>query len=216
VSFVLAVIVAAGVASACSGTTAVVPANATFDPPAADGGAGWYRTGPVMTLSGAETAGSNLGLQWSTDGGKNWQNYTGPVTLPETPGTEVTYRTTDIWGLPTGADTVYYQADRTPPVVSYTGNTGFYWDTDYIFIDCVASDALSGLAPARRVCSPIQGQGWTYGYGPHTYSASAEDKAGNAGQASVTFQVGPHIIWDPVIIPPEIQIPLIQDRLIQP
>jgi hypothetical protein len=201
VSFGLAVIVAVGVVSGCSGETAVVPATATLSPPAPDGGSGWYRSGPVLTLAGAETAGAAYGLQYSMDDGKSWQNYSAPVTLRQTAGETVSYRTTDIWGLPTATGTLKYKSDRTDPVVTYTGAQGWYWNDAYIFIECIASDALSGLA--RTSCSPIQGQAWTYGYGVHTYSASANDVAGNTGQGSVSFQVMDPIIFlplDPVII----------------
>jgi hypothetical protein len=197
VSFALAVIVAFGVVSGCSGETAVVPATATLSPTAPDGGSGWYRSGPIMTLAGAETAGAAIGLQYSTDGGNSWKGYSAPVTLPETAGTAVSYRTTDIWGLPTATGTLKYSSDRTPPVVTYTGAQGWYWWDAYIFIDCSASDALSGLAATD--CRPIQGQAWTYGYGVvHTYSASAKDHAGNTGQGSVSFQVMNPIIFQPI------------------
>jgi hypothetical protein len=207
VSFALAFFVAVGVVSGCSGETTVVPATATLTPPAPNGGSGWYRTGPVLTLAGAETAGANYGLQYSTDGGNSWKGYSEPVRLPETAGTTVTYRTTDIWGLPTATGTLSYSSDRTPPTVTYTGAQGWYWFDAYIFIECIANDALSGLAGTS--CSPIQGQAWTYGYGEHTYSASANDNAGNTGEGSVTFGVMNPIIFQPLD-------PLIVNKVIQP
>ena len=208
VSFALTAIIIAGVVSACGGQATVVPVNATLSPPSPDGDFGWYRSGPEMTLAGAETAGAAYGLQYSTNGGKSWKGYSKPVALPETASGAVSYRTTDIWGLPTATGTLSYISDRTPPAVTYPGAQGWYYTTDYIWIDCVASDALSGLA--RTSCYPIQGQAWTYGYGAHTYSHSATDYAGNVGQGSVSFTVMDPIIFqplDPLIVSPVIRQP---------
>jgi hypothetical protein len=199
-SLVLAAIVIAGIAGGCGGPATVVPATATLSPPAADGGYGWYRTGPVMTLAGDGAAGAAYGLQYSMDGGQTWLAYSAPVTLPEGYPT-VSYRTSDIWGMPTSANSFYYQSDRTGPVVTWTGNHGWYWRFDFVSIDCYPSEVLSGLA--RNGCYPILGEAWTFGMGAHTFSATADDWAGNTGQGSVSFTVMDPLIFiplDPVIV----------------
>jgi hypothetical protein len=200
---VLAFIVLAAVAAGCGGRATVVPATATLDPPAADGSSGWYRSGPVMSLAGVGQAGAAFGLQYSLDGGGSWMNYSDPVTLPETDAGTVTYRTTDIWGLPTDVRQLTYAADRTSPVVSYYGNVGWYWPSQFISIGCSASDSLSGLASNN--CQWIQGYGSGFGYGTHTRSATATDNAGNTGTGTVSFSVYDTIIFlplDPVILLP--------------
>ena len=199
VSFVLAAIVIAAVASGCGGPATVAPATATLSPPTADGAYGWYRTGPVMTLAGEGTAGA-YGLQYSMDGGQTWLGYSAPVTLPEGYPT-VSYRTTDIWGMPTTANYFSYLSDRTGPVVTYAGNHGWYWRFDYVNINCIVGDGLSGLA--RNGCYPLLGEAWTFGMGAHTYTHTADDWAGNTGQGSVSFTVMDPLIFiplDPVIV----------------
>ena len=195
VSFVLAAMVAAGIASGCGGPATVVPATATLSPATADGGNGWYRSGPVMTLAGAEESGAAYGLQYSLDGGQSWLGYSDPVTLPEGV-TTISYRTTDIWGMPTAVAQFGYASDRTGPVVAYTGG-GFYWLGDFILIGCSVGDSLSGVASNH--CRPIQGYGYDFGYGTHTRSATASDFAGNTGTGTVSFRVMDPIIFTPIL-----------------
>ena len=77
--------------------------------------------------------------------------------------------------------------DKTPPVVTYSGNSGSYSVAQSVEISCSASDALSGIASDS--CATISGPAWSFGLGNHTFSATATDKAGNLGSGSASFTV---------------------------
>jgi GH35 family endo-1,4-beta-xylanase len=79
--------------------------------------------------------------------------------------------------------------DTTPPVVTYTGNAGSYTVDQTIAIHCAASDPSPGSGIASTTCADINGPAYSFGLGSHTYSATAEDVAGNVGFGSTTFTV---------------------------
>jgi hypothetical protein len=78
--------------------------------------------------------------------------------------------------------------DETAPVVTYTGAAATYTAEQTVNITCQASDALSGIA--STTCANITGPAWSFGLGTTSRSASATDRAGNQGTASVSFTVG--------------------------
>ncbi len=77
--------------------------------------------------------------------------------------------------------------DRMPPSVTYTGNAGTYEVNQTVNITCAAADNLSGVA--ATTCANVTGPAFSFGLGPHTFSATASDAAGNSGSGSVTFRV---------------------------
>ena len=77
--------------------------------------------------------------------------------------------------------------DKTKPVVSYIGNAGTYGAEETVHIRCIAADALSDVA--STTCTDIDGPAYSFGLGAHTFSATATDNAGNAGEGSTTFTV---------------------------
>lgn len=77
--------------------------------------------------------------------------------------------------------------DGTAPDITFTG-AGAYDLDDMVSVSCAATDTLSGVASAT--CPSASGAAWTFGLGAHSVSASATDRAGNAGSASATFTVG--------------------------
>jgi GH35 family endo-1,4-beta-xylanase len=79
--------------------------------------------------------------------------------------------------------------DTTPPVVTYTGNAGSYTVDQTIAIQCAASDPSPGSGIASTTCADINGPAYSFGLGSHTYTATAEDVAGNVGSGSTTFTV---------------------------
>lgn len=86
-----------------------------------------------------------------------------------------------------GTATYKVNVDKTPPVVSYSGNTGSYSVAQALTISCSATDALSGVA--SDTCVNISGPAWSYGLGNQTFSATATDKASNVGSGSTSFTV---------------------------
>jgi hypothetical protein len=77
--------------------------------------------------------------------------------------------------------------DKTPPTVTYSGNSGSYTVDQTVNISCSAFDSLSGVATST--CQNINGPAYSFSLGSNTFSATATDKAGNLGRGSVTFTV---------------------------
>jgi predicted extracellular nuclease len=112
-----------------------------------------------------------------------------PVTL----GTEgadqgVSQTVTTEGGLSLSAEVENIDIDLTNPTVTYTGGKASYQVDEQVSITCAAADALSGVA--STTCANVKGPAYSFGLGPHTFSASATDKAGNTAGGSVTFTVG--------------------------
>lgn len=100
-------------------------------------------------------------------------------------GTTYTCEATSDGGTASASVTV--KRDATDPEIAYSGNAGSYDIADEVSITCSASDATSGLA--SDTCEDITGTAYTFGLGTTTFSASAEDNAGNTGSASGSFTV---------------------------
>lgn len=82
---------------------------------------------------------------------------------------------------------VTIKRDATKPVIGYAGNDGSYTVDQTVNITCSASDAMSGLASST--CANVTGAAYTFAIGANSYSASAQDFAGNANAASTQFTV---------------------------
>jgi len=112
---------------------------------------------------------------------------TSPVALGEGAGQSATGTASDIAGNTATATLSGVNIDKTPPVVTYSGNQGTYSIADTVDIACSANDALSGIA--TTTCADISGPAWQFGLGVTNRSASATDLAGNVGSDSITFTV---------------------------
>src|SRR6185312_6790718 len=78
------------------------------------------------------------------------------------------------------------------PTVSYSGNAGSYSLFQTVSIDCSAVDPSPGswIDASKTDCADIVGPAYTFGLGPHTYTATATDLAGHlATPVSTTFTV---------------------------
>ena len=78
-------------------------------------------------------------------------------------------------------------ADVTPPTIGYSSHPATYTVDQHVTIACTATDAESGIA--SNTCAPIEGDAYVFGLGPHTFSATATDNAGNSASASTSFSV---------------------------
>jgi hypothetical protein len=79
--------------------------------------------------------------------------------------------------------------DRSVPTITFTGNAGSYTVDQTVAIACGASDALSGIDPARTSCPGAQGPAYGFALGSNTIQATATDLADNATAGSTTFTV---------------------------
>jgi hypothetical protein len=76
--------------------------------------------------------------------------------------------------------------DVTPPTIGYASHATTYTVDQHVSIACTATDE-SGIA--SNTCAPIDGDAYVFGLGPHTFSATATDNAGNSATASTSFSV---------------------------
>ena len=77
--------------------------------------------------------------------------------------------------------------DSSPPMITVTGNAGSYLPTQTVTISCSTTDALSGVATQN--CPTISAVAASFGPGPHSFAATAQDKAGNVATQQFTFMV---------------------------
>ena len=77
--------------------------------------------------------------------------------------------------------------DKTPPVITFTGNAGTYTVDQTVSITCSVSDALSGVR--SDTCPGASGAAYTFPLGLNTLSATATDFAGNVSNLSTNFTV---------------------------
>jgi hypothetical protein len=141
------------------------------------GNGGWY-VGDV-TVSWAVTDATS-GIGSSTAGCAT------VTTTTDNGGTTYTCSAVNGAGLPS-SQSVSAKRDATKPVIGYTGNAGTYTVDQTVAITCAASDAMSGLA--SNTCANISGDAHTFLLGANTYSATAQDNAGNVSSAATTFTV---------------------------
>jgi len=137
--------------------------------------AGWNNTTVVVTFTCADSL-------------SGVASCTTPIALPNDGANQSVLGTAiDLAG--NTAETVVsgINIDKTPPVVSYTGNLGTYNVDQIVDITCSATDNLSGIA--STTCSDIVGDAFTFPLGASTFSATAVDVAGNTAGTSVTFTV---------------------------
>ncbi|MEU7749426.1 hypothetical protein [Nonomuraea sp. NPDC049158] len=117
-----------------------------------------------------------------------WTVYTSPIVLSTDAVHTVTYRSTDRALNIEEDKSLTVKLDKTPPTVTYTGAKETYGILETVDITCTAADNLSGVA--TTTCQNISGPAYDFDPAGNTFSATATDVAGNAGQASsVTFKL---------------------------
>ncbi|MHB1097702.1 MAG: thrombospondin type 3 repeat-containing protein [Gemmatimonadaceae bacterium] len=108
------------------------------------------------------------------------------TTSTDNAGTNYTCTATNGAGLH-ATKSVSAKRDATKPVIGYTGNAGSYTVDQTVAITCSASDAMSLLASST--CANVSGAAYTFAIGANSYSATAQDNAGNTNAASTQFTV---------------------------
>lgn len=79
--------------------------------------------------------------------------------------------------------------DTAQPVVSYGSHQLVYTVDQNINIPCSVSDPPPSSGIATSSCAAIAGPAYTFHLGLNNFTASATDKAGNTGTASISFTV---------------------------
>ncbi|MBI2407349.1 MAG: hypothetical protein HYV19_03465 [Gemmatimonadetes bacterium] len=139
------------------------------------GANGWYTSDVDVSWAVAD-AESDIGSTSGCDA----------VTVSsDTNGASFTCSATSVGG--TASQTVTVKRDATKPAIGYSGNAGSYTVDQDVAISCTASDAMSGLASST--CANVAGAAYTFASGLNSFSASAQDNAGNANAASASFMV---------------------------
>jgi regulation of enolase protein 1 (concanavalin A-like superfamily) len=162
--------------------------TAAFTPPAVNG---WYPQNPTVTLSAVDNSGLGIAsTSYRVDGG-GWQTYTVPFTITGEGTHTLDYYSIDNFGDTEATHTVSVKIDTTKPVVSYTGNAGSYTPFQTVSIHCSAVDPSpgSGIDAAATHCTDVDGPAYSFGLGSHTFTATAQDLAGNTASATTTFTV---------------------------
>jgi hypothetical protein len=84
--------------------------------------------------------------------------------------------------------------DKTPPIVSYSGNAGTYTVDQIVNITCAAVDPMNGNGTPgsglASTCRNVNALAYTFPVGANTISSSVADNAGNIGRGSATFSIG--------------------------
>lgn len=133
---------------------------------------------------------SNVNVSWTvTDDESDVSSTEGCEATDVTADTDgVTFTCTATSAGGTAWESVTVKRDATDPEVTYSGNAGSYDVAEFVGITCEATDnGPSGIA--SDTCADLSGAAYTFGLGTTSFSASAEDNAGNTGSASGSFEV---------------------------
>ena len=85
--------------------------------------------------------------------------------------------------------------DKSAPMVTYSPARPAYTIDQQVAITCSVADPKlatgeTGSGIASTTCAAVSGAAYTFSKGVNTRTATAWDRAGNAGSGSVTFTVG--------------------------
>ena len=122
------------------------------------------------------------------DTGSGIASCSDPTTLStDGAGQSVTGTATDNAGNTAGATVGGISIDKTAPTIVFGGNAGTYTLDRTVVITCSATDGLSGIDTAD--CPEVNAPAASLGFGTHTLTATATDRAGNTTTETTTFEV---------------------------
>jgi hypothetical protein len=176
----------------CGPTDTTPPTTAAVASPGPNAN-GWNNTNVNVTLSAVDNPGGSgvkqisYSLSGAQTGGAVVPGSSASVLISAEGTTTLTYFATDNAGNQEAAHSLTVNIDKTPPVVTYTGNAGTYTVDQMVNITCSATDNLSGVASST--CQNISGPAYSFPLGTNSFSAAATDKAGNMGTGSTSFTV---------------------------
>jgi N-acetylneuraminic acid mutarotase len=149
---------------------------------------GWTNQSVTVVLDASDNSdGSAVARTYYTLDNGSQQTYSAPFAISAEGDHPLTFWSVDIAGNIESSQTVHIEIDLTNPTITFSGNQGNYTVDQTVTIHCTASDSLSGLA--STTCADITGSAVTFGVGPHSFSATATDAAGNVGTATTSFTV---------------------------
>lgn len=168
----------------------------TYSPSQPDGLNGWYVHPVTVSLSAHDDRPGVITTVYSRDGGALWQPYVGPVTLDQSGIYAMSYRSTDQAGNAEAARTLYLNVDMAGPEISVSVTQSNYSDSDDLTPKFTVTDDMSGVDPGRTVMTldgQLLQQGtavplYTLPLGFHSLTITAEDRAGNRSNQTVTFE----------------------------
>jgi uncharacterized lipoprotein YddW (UPF0748 family) len=156
----------------CFSVTAGTVANAQLDqlapetsvsvaPATPNGQNGWYVTAPSVTLTATDNCSGVGTIEYSTDGGQNWQTYSGSFSINTEGTTTVLYRSTDQGGNAETPKSITLKVDTSAPTLTLTATPSIIWPVTgqmvNVAIEGTGSDSVSGLASVSYVITDEYG-----------------------------------------------------------
>ena len=139
------------------------------------GSNGWYR--------------SNVTVTWTVSDGQSAvtsrTNCGSFSVTSNTTSTGVTRTCTATSAGGTTSKSVTIKRDNTAPTVAWASHPSSYTVDQTVTINCTATDAHSGIDPARN-CQPINAPAYTFPIGSNTRTTGATDLAGNTKSGVAT------------------------------
>jgi hypothetical protein len=168
---------------------------------------GWYTSPVVVTLTAADTGGSDVDyIEWwlKDQSGPHTQvpGATAQFTIPDDGIYTLYYRAADKAGNLSATLDVSFKIDQTPPTITVRSPLAKnYLTSEKLTIDFDVTDNLSGV---DTFTATLDGVPVTDGQefdllklaGTHTFTVIAYDKAGNRAEVTVTFKVLIHATLD--------------------
>ncbi|HKO44942.1 MAG TPA: family 10 glycosylhydrolase [Pyrinomonadaceae bacterium] len=156
----------------CFSVTAGAVANAQLDqlapetsvsvsPATPNGQNGWYVTRPKVTLAANDNCSGVATIEYSIDGGQNWQTYSGSFDITTEGTTTVLYRATDQGGNAETPKSITLKVDTSAPVLTLSATPSVIWPATgqvvNVAIDGTGSDSVSGSASVSYVITDEYG-----------------------------------------------------------
>ena len=156
----------------CFSVTAGTVANAQLDqlapetsasvsPATPNGQNGWYVTTPSVTLTATDNCSGVATIEYSTDGGQNWQTYSGSFNINTEGSTTVLYRSSDQAGNTETPKSITLKVDTSAPVLTLSATPSVIWPVTgqmvNVAIEGTGSDSVSGLASVSYVITDEYG-----------------------------------------------------------
>jgi hypothetical protein len=162
--------------------------TATLSPPEQNG---WYAS-PTLTLTGDDGPGSGIAhTDYSVDGG-SFQTYSGPISGFSTGNHFVQYRSTDNVGRVETTKLIAFKADSDKPTVNIARplEGAVYKLHKLVKANYKCADKKTGSGLASCVGDVANGHAIdTSSVGPHSFTVTATDKAGNVTTVTHHYRV---------------------------